>query len=26
MNAPTTLTEIFDGLRGLDRTITYLEG
>ena len=26
MNAPTTLTEMFDGLRGLDRTITYLEG
>jgi acyl-CoA synthetase (AMP-forming)/AMP-acid ligase II/aryl carrier-like protein len=26
MDAPTTLTQMFDGLRGLDRTITYLEG
>jgi acyl-CoA synthetase (AMP-forming)/AMP-acid ligase II/aryl carrier-like protein len=26
MNAPTTLTEMFDGLRGRDRTITYIEG
>lgn len=26
MSEPTTLTEMFDGLRGLDRSITYVEG
>ncbi|MCU0757895.1 MAG: non-ribosomal peptide synthetase [Steroidobacteraceae bacterium] len=26
MNAPTTLTQMFDGLRSLDRTLTYIEG